>query len=87
MMPPYIPFHKAAVALSGVFEIGLGILLLIPQYSHIAAWGLIGLLIAVFPANLYMAMHPDKFPEMKPISLYIRLPIQGLLIYGVYLLT
>ena len=49
IMPPYLPFHRELVYVSGVFEIVLGVLLLIPQTTRLAAWGLIALLIAVFP--------------------------------------
>lgn len=49
MMPPYIPFHLEMVQISGVAEIVLGVLLLVPGWSAAAAWGLIALLVAVFP--------------------------------------
>lgn len=87
IMPPYLPFHYAIVLISGVCEIGLGIALMVPKTSRMAGWGLIALLIAVFPANLHMAMHPDLFSEMSPTALYIRLPIQGLLILWAYWYT
>ena len=48
IMPPYLPFHWTLVIVSGVFEVILGVLLLIPKTSRIAAWGLVALLIAVF---------------------------------------
>ena len=80
MMPPVLPAPLFLVYLSGVFETALGILLLIPRYTRLAAWGLIALLIAVFPANIYMAMNTDIFPEFNPILLYLRLPLQFVLI-------
>jgi uncharacterized membrane protein len=49
IMPPYLPWHLALVYLSGVAEMGLGALLLFEQWSVLAGWGLIALLIAVFP--------------------------------------
>ena len=52
-MPPYLPLHLELVYLSGFFEIALGLLLLVPRFSRLAAWGIIALLIAVFPANIY----------------------------------
>jgi len=58
IMPPYIPFHAAMVRISGGFEILGGLGLLVPATRTAAAWMLVALLIAVFPANLYMAMHP-----------------------------
>lgn len=73
--------------ISGVAEVALGIGLLIPSVSHLAAWGLVALLIAVFPANLQMALHPETFPELPVIGLWVRLPIQGVLIYWAYYYT
>jgi uncharacterized membrane protein len=80
MMPPYLPLHLELVQISGVAEIVLGVLLLIPQTSAVAGWGLIALLVAVFPANLQMALHPDTFPEFRPAALWLRLPLQAGLI-------
>ena len=51
-------------------------MLLIPKYQRLAAWGLIALLVAVYPANIYMAMNPQLFPEFSPTGLWIRLPFQ-----------
>ena len=79
MMPTYLPMHLALVQISGVAEVVLGLLLLVPGQAPIAAWGLIALLIAVFPANLNMALHPETFPEFGRTALWLRLPIQALL--------
>jgi uncharacterized membrane protein len=87
MMPPYVPWHLAMVQVSGVAEILLGLLLLIPAASRTAAWGLIALLIAVFPANLQMALHPETFPEFSPRALWLRLPLQAVLIAWAYWYT
>ncbi len=80
IMPPYLPWHLALVYVSGAFEIALGALLLWPAWSRLAAWGLIALLLAVFPANLHMALNTDLFPEVSPVLLWLRLPLQGVLI-------
>lgn len=80
MMPPYVPLHLAMVQISGVAEIVLGILLLVPRTSVFGAWGLIALLVAVLPANVQMALHPDAFPEFRPAALWVRLPLQAVLI-------
>jgi len=80
MMPPYLPLHLELVQISGVAEIVLGVLLLIPRTSAAAAWGLIALLVAVFPANMQMALHPDTFPEFRPAVLLMRLPLQAVFI-------
>ena len=87
MMPPVLPWHLFLIYLSGFFEIALGVLLLIPKYTHFAAWGLIALLIAVFPANIYMAMNPQLFSEFSPVALYLRLPVQFVLIMWAYWFT
>ena len=79
IVPPYIPYPRAMVLVSGVFEIVLGIMLVIPRISRPAAWGLIALLIAVFPANVHMSLHAREF-SLPPLLLLLRLPIQGLLI-------
>lgn len=80
IMPPYLPWPVALVYLSGMFEVVLGVLLLIPRTTTLAAWGLIALLIAMFPANLHMALNADSYPAIPPVALWLRLPVQGLLI-------
>jgi uncharacterized membrane protein len=86
IMPLYLPYHRALVLLSGVFEVAPGILLLVPKTSRFAAWGLIALLIAVFPANIFMFQHPERFP-LPPTLLLLRLPLQGVLILWAYVYT
>ncbi len=86
IMPPWVPWHLAMVYISGVFEIfgGVG---LIPKRSRAAAgWGLIALYIAVFPANLHMALNniPLDGQPVSPWLLWARLPIQALLIAWAY---
>ena len=82
--PPYLPFPKTINIIAGVVEVLLAIMLLIPDLSHWAAWGIIALLVAVFPANIY---HYQKSKgKMKRITL-IRMPIQGLLIWWAYWYT
>jgi uncharacterized membrane protein len=78
IMPPYLPWHSELVFLSGVIEVALGILVLIPKYTRLAAWGIILLLIAVFPANIHLALNPQIFPDVNPVVHLIRLPFQGL---------
>ncbi len=87
IMPPYIPWHSAMVYASGAAEILLGALLLYPRTSQLAAWGLIALLIAVFPANVHMALHPQDFQKFSPAFLWARLPLQALLIAWAYWYT
>jgi uncharacterized membrane protein len=52
--------------------------------TGIAAWGLIALLVAVFPANIHMALHPQLYAAVNPILLWLRLPLQGVLIAWAY---
>lgn len=87
IMPPYLPWHGALVAISGVAEIALGALLLFRRWSVWAGWGLIALLVAIFPANLHMAMNPQLYPSISPVALWMRLPLQGLLIAWAYWYT
>jgi uncharacterized membrane protein len=85
MMPPYIPAHLLMVQISGVCEILGGIGLIVPRTRGIAAIGLIALLIAVFPANIQMAFHPDLYRDIgPPAAFYIRLPLQLVAIYLVW---
>lgn len=79
IMPPYVPWHLAMVYVSGVAEIVLGIGVLVPTTRVLAAWGLIALLIAVFPANLHMALAEPGTYDAAPAALWLRLPVQGLL--------
>src|SRR5258706_11797679 len=80
IVPPYLPWPLALVIISGLAEIGLGALLFFQRWSALAAWGLIALLIAVFPANLHMALHPGLYPWAPVAALWLRLPLQGVLI-------
>jgi uncharacterized membrane protein len=79
IMPPYLPLHLELVYLSGFFEIALGVLLLFPRFTRFAAWGIIALLIAVFPANIYVYQNQDVLPA-PPIIHFLRLPLQGVFI-------
>ena len=79
LMPPYLPWHRELVDLSGVCEIVLGLLLLVPRTSRFAAWGIIALLIAVFPANIHAYLHQDILPA-PPILHFLRLPLQAVFI-------
>lgn len=85
-MPPYLPYQLELVFISGVFEIlgGAGLLAPYPKLRRAAGFGLIALLIAVFPANINMALNPQLFKEIAPIVLYCRLPLQLVLILWVY---
>ena len=83
IMPPYLPWHMAMVLISGGFEILGGVGLLVPQARRNAAWALVALLIAVFPANFYMATNPVEAgaAAIPPALLWLRLPLQLFLIW------
>ncbi len=85
IMPPYIPYHLKIVYLSGILEILGGLGILVPKTQRWAGYGLIALLLAVFPANIYMAMNSELFKNIAPAwALYLRLPLQFILIAWVY---
>ena len=83
IMPPYVPLHRAAVLASGVAEIAGGLGLLVPRLRRAAGIGLILLLVAVFPANAHMALHPERF-GIAPALLWLRLPLQPLLMLWIW---
>ena len=87
IMPDYLPLHLEAVYISGFFEILGGVSVLIPRLRSAAGWGLVVLLIAVFPANIHMAINTDLFPDIAPMLLYIRLVFQFIFIYWAYVVT
>ena len=87
IMPPYLPAPLLLVYLSGVAEVGLGALLLVPGFTPLAAWGIIALLVAVFPANIYMYQQGGAKFGMSDIFLLARLPLQAVLIAWAYLYT
>jgi|SRR5690554_464551 len=84
-MPRSIPYPKAMVYISGFFELLFGIALLFEATRSYAAIGLILLLIAVYPANIYMAKRMYEKQSKNRWVAYIRLPIQFVLIYWAYL--
>ncbi len=84
--PKWVPEPEKVNLIVGVIEIALGVLLVIPATTAMAAWGVIALLIAVFPANVYHFQKALKKGKMIWPTL-IRLPIQALLIYWAYLYT
>ena len=86
IVPPMFPAAVALVAISGVCEIVGGLALLIRPLRRAAGWGLVALLLAVFPANVYMAVAPDRVPRGNlPVwVLWIRLPLQAVFIAWVW---
>ena len=86
IMPPYIPGHDLMIYFSGVIEIVLGIMLLINKYRAMAAWGMILLFIAVFPANIYLFQNQEIVPA--PYFLHVfRLLLQPVFILWAFWYT
>lgn len=83
-MPDYLGYHKELVLISGVFELLGAIGILVPKTRFLAGCGLIALIIAVYPANINMALHPEQYSGIPALLLYIRLPLQFLFIWFVW---
>ena len=87
IMPPYVPAHREMVYASGVAEIAGGLATLHPVTRRAGSALSIVTLLAVFPANVHMALEPEKFEKGVPggrTALYIRLPVQLLFIAWAY---
>jgi uncharacterized membrane protein len=99
MMPPWLPWHGALIALSGLAEIAGGIGILTTRFRRPAAWGLVALLVAVFPANIHLALDPEAAaaflrattpPALADASasprllMILRLPLQAVFIACVW---
>jgi uncharacterized membrane protein len=76
IMPDYLPAHHELVLISGAAEIAGGLGILIPQTRRAAAWVLVILLVAVMPANIWMAQHPERYPGVPLWAIWLRLPLQ-----------
>ncbi len=88
MIPPWLPWPEALNAVAGACEILGGVAVLFPPLRSVAGWGLIALLVAVFPANLHVALmgHMPGF-SYSPLVLWLRLPFQAVLIAWVAWVT
>jgi uncharacterized membrane protein len=90
IVPPFLPWAYPIVWISGVFEIALGAMLLFPKTRRLASLGLVLLFIAVFPANIYMAVANVQIQgipagrQPSEVALWFRLPLQFLLIWWAY---
>ncbi|HEX2128624.1 MAG TPA: DoxX family protein [Solirubrobacterales bacterium] len=94
IVPPQVPMHREVVAISGVAEIVGGLAVLPRRSRTFARWWLLGLLAAVFPANIYMALRPDDVAKrgvaadrIPRWALYARLPLQPLMALWVWRAT
>ena len=86
IVPSFLPAPRALVFISGVAEIALGVAVLVPATRRLAAWGIVALLIAVYPANINMALTnqqlqhaPGWMGQPTLLGLWMRLPVQFLL--------
>ena len=83
IVPPYLPAPGLLVAISGGCELLGAAGLLWPPTRRWAGLGLLLLVVAVFPANLQMALHPDQYPAFAPWLLYLRLPLQIVILWWI----
>ena len=83
VVPDFLPAHHFLVLLSGVFEVLGGVGLMVPATRKFSGYGLMALLVAVFPANIFMLQKSSEFPSIPVALLWLRLPLQALLIYWV----
>jgi uncharacterized membrane protein len=81
IMPDYLPAHRGLVYASGAAEMAGGAGLMVPTVRRLAGWWLIATLVAVFPANVWMAQHPERYPVPGGrASLFARLRLQAVFI-------
>jgi uncharacterized membrane protein len=87
IMPPYVPRHRESVLVSGAAEIAGGVGVLVPATRPLARWWLLVLLAAVFPANVHMALNPQRYRRIPPPALWLRLPLQAVFARAVWRAT
>ena len=86
-VPPEFPRPRALVYLSGIAEVALGVGMQFDRTRRASAWGIVALLVAVFPANVYMAtddvaveLVPDRLAGLARAAAWVRLPFQAVLV-------
>jgi uncharacterized membrane protein len=92
IMPPSLPRHREAVLVSGIAELAGGAAVAHPRTRRFARWWLLGLLLAVFPANIHMAVNPEQvrgldLERVPRWALWARLPLQPLAMIWVWRAT
>ena len=90
IVPDWLPAPLTLVYISGAFEVVGGIGVLLPRTRRFAAWGLVALYVAVFPANLHMALHEIQLVpggDMPVWAMWARLPLQAAVIAWAWLFT
>lgn len=83
IVPEALPAHHELVLASGAAEIAGAVLVVFPRTRRLGGLWLVATLVAVFPANVNMALNPDRYDSIAPALLWARLPLQGLLIWWV----
>jgi uncharacterized membrane protein len=79
IVPPSLArWRRELVVASGIAEIAGGLAILPDRTRRGARWWLLATLAAIYPANVHMALRPDRFPKIPAAALWIRLPVQGL---------
>ncbi len=84
IMPEWLPAHREMVYASGVAETAGGAAVLAERTGRAGGWLLIATLVGVFPANVHMALNPDRYSNIPEPLLWARLPLQALMIAWVY---
>lgn len=87
IMPNYLPWHLELVYASGIVEIVLGVLLLVPRYQNMAAWGIIALLVVFLTVHIHMLVNAHQYPTISNMFLWVRLLLQFPLIAWAYWYT
>jgi uncharacterized membrane protein len=83
IVPDVLPAHHELVLASGAAEIAGAVMVVFPRTRRIGGLVLVATLVAVFPANISMALNPGRYASIAPLLLWARLPLQGLLIWWV----
>lgn len=81
IVPDALPAHRELVWASGVAEIAGGLAVMYPRTRALGGLWLVAVLLAVFPANVHMAVHAERYPALPEALLWLRLPLQGALIW------
>lgn len=89
IVPDYLPAHRELVYASGVTELGGALMTAHPRTRRAGGWLLLATLVGVYPANIHMALHPERFPEVPggQAALFARLPLQFVMGYLVWKAT
>lgn len=84
IMPDYLPAHRELVYASGVTEFVGGALTMHPRTRRAGGWIVLMTLVGVTPAHVHMLQNQDRYPKVPSWALWARLPVQALMMYGVW---